>query len=112
MKYLANLKDINICSLIPSFEYVNGNLKLKMIYSHTWYEQDVIDWTDTTSPVIAVQWMRFGSWEGDDQSYQVRNIRNPNKQKTMESCTNNVGSFFCSSLAEEYIGERARDRSS
>ena len=46
--------------------------------------------------------MRFGSWEGDDRSYQIRNIRNPTKPA--ESCINNVGSFYCSSLDEEYIG--------
>ena len=48
--------------------------------------------------------MRLGSWEGDGRSYQIRNIRNPTKQA--ESCINNVGSFYCSSLEEEYIGER------
>ena len=63
----------------------------------------IVDWTDTSS-LIAVQWLRFGSWEGDDRSYQIRNIRNPTKQA--ESCINNVGSFYCSSLEEEYIGER------
>ena len=99
---------INIGFLIGSFKYVSGRLELKMIYSHTKLEQDVVDWADTTSPLIAVQWMRFGSWEGDARSYQIRNIRNPTKQ--VESCTNNVGSFYCSSLDEEYIGEREGGR--
>ena len=118
---------LTLALLIPSFKYVSGNLKLEMTYSHTDRDavrkclyflaylilvwslislvsvQEMVDWTDTSSP-IAVQWMRFGSWEGDDKSYQIRNIRNPTKQ--MESCINKVGSFDCSSLDEEYIGGR------
>ena len=46
--------------------------------------------------------MRFGAIEINDNSYRIRNIRNPTKQ--VESCTNNVGSFSCSSLEEEFIG--------
>ena len=46
--------------------------------------------------------MRFGAQDGNVQNYQVRNIRNPAKET--EICINNVGSFYCASTEEEYIG--------
>ena len=60
-----------------------------------------MSWEDS-SELVKAQWMRFGSQDGDTQSYQVRNIRNPDK--VTETCINNVGSFSCASTEEEYIG--------
>ena len=51
--------------------------------------------------------MRFGAQDGNIENYQVRNVRNPTK--ITETCINNVGSFYCASTEEEYIGEWFED---
>ena len=75
--------------------------QLKILVELGFNNEEILSWVDTKD-LVAVKWMIMKGILELNNSFMIRNIRNPTNFS--EVCMNNVGSFLCVSLEDEKIG--------